>query len=190
MSKPRILILYAHPAAHRSRANRLMIEAVQGLDHVQVHDLYESYPDFHLDVRHEQQLLSQSDLIVLQHPIHWYSMPALQKEWLDVVLQRGWAFGHDATALRGKSLWLAASTGGDHAAYQTSGRHGHSFDAFLPPYQQTAQLCGMRWLEPLVIYGAHQVGEAALEEHARRYRRLLESYPDWPAADAPQPTAA
>lgn len=173
MSK--VLILYAHPAAELSRTNRLMLQAAARLPAVQIHDLYERYPDFHIDVEHEQQLLTQAELIVMQHPIHWYSMPALQKEWLDRVLARGWAFGHDGHALHGKRFWLVASTGGEDASYRSDGRHGHPFADFLPPYQQTARLCGMSWVEPLILHGAHHVPPVEFQHHVQRYLEGLQA---------------
>ena len=173
MSK--VLILYAHPAAELSRTNRLMLEAAARLPEVRVHDLYEHYPDFHIDIEHEQQLLSEAELIVMQHPIHWYSMPALQKEWLDRVLARGWAFGHDGHALQGKRFWLVASTGGETASYSSDGRHGHHFEDFLPPYQQTARLCGMQWVEPLILHGAHHIPPVQFQHHVERYLEGLQA---------------
>ncbi len=83
---PRILILYAHSTSHLSRANRRLSEAAASLPNVLVHDLYEMYPDFHIDVAHEQAVLADADLLVFQHPIQWYSMPSLLKEWVYVVL--------------------------------------------------------------------------------------------------------
>lgn len=180
MKPARILILYAHPGAEHSRANRMLLDAVRSAPQVRIHDLYECYPDFHINVAYEQAQLREADLIVLQHPIHWYSMPALQKEWIDRVLQRGWAFGPGGDALRGKDFWLVASTGGDESSYQPAQRHGHPFADFLPPYQQTARLCGMRWHAPYLLHGAHHVGNDALTLHAARYRALLDSYPQWP----------
>jgi glutathione-regulated potassium-efflux system ancillary protein KefF len=176
---PNVLILYAHPAAELSRTNRLMIEAAARLPNVTINDLYQRYPDFDIDVEHEQSLLAAADLVVLQHPIHWYSMPALQKEWLDQVLTRGWAFGHDGHALRDKGLWLVASTGGETEAYGPQGRHGHVFDDFLPPYQQTARLCGMHWLAPLVLHGAHHLSPTQFQQHVSHYADRLASYPAW-----------
>lgn len=184
MAKSRILILYAHPGSERSRANRTMIGAARTSPQVRIHDLYECYPDFHIDIAYEQAQLSEADLIVLHHPIYWYSMPALQKEWIDLVLQYGWAFGPGGNALRGKDFWLVATTGGDEAAYQPDGNHGHCFDAFLPPYQQTARLCGMRWRTPFIVHSAQQLDAEVLTMHAANYRALLDSYPDWPA-DSP-----
>lgn len=44
-----------------------------------------------------------------------------------------------------KDLWLVASTGGGESSYHPQGYSRYFFDAFLPPYEQTAALCGMRF---------------------------------------------
>jgi putative NADPH-quinone reductase len=180
-SKPRILILYAHPLHQHSRANRRFCDAARTVPNVHLHDLYETYPDFHIDVQHEQALLARSELIVFQHPIQWYSMPSLLKEWVDVVLGHGWAHGQSGNALQGKNFWLVASTGDAEAAYRKDGIHRRPFSDFLPPFEQTALLCGMQWLPPLILHGAHQADDAMLDSHAEEYRQRLVSYPDWPA---------
>ena len=181
---PRILILYAHPASHLSRINRRLAEAAGAVANVQVHDLYETYPDFYIDVPREQALLADADLVVFQHPLQWYSMPALLKQWLDVVLEPGWAHGDGGTALRNKGYWLAVTTGGAHESYQEGGYHGHAFADFLPPFQQTADLCGMRWLPPYVVHGAHRMDDAAMMEQIAIYRERLATYPHWPELTA------
>lgn len=43
------------------------------LGHVTVHDLYATYPDFAVDGDAERDLLAGRDVIVFQHPMHWYS---------------------------------------------------------------------------------------------------------------------
>lgn len=177
---PRILVLYAHPASHRSRINRRLAETAYALPNVHVHDLYETYPDFHIDVAREQALLTGADLVVFQHPIQWYSMPSLLKEWVDAVLEHGWAYGPGGTALQGKDYWLVATTGGPSESYQDTGYNHRPFAAFLPPFQQTAELCGMRWLPPHVMHGAHQANDAAITAHVAAYRERLAAYPHWP----------
>ena len=180
IAAPRILILYAHPTPYRSRINRRLVEAAQSVPNVRVHDLYETYPDFYIDVPREQALLADADLVVFQHPIQWYSMPALLKQWVDAVLEPGWAYGEGGTALHHKDYWLAVTTGGAHESYQDGGYHRHPFAAFLPPFQQTADLCGMRWLPPYIIHGAHQIDNATMMEHIAIYRERLTTYPHWP----------
>lgn len=178
-STPRILILFAHPLPRTSRVNRRLIDAARTLPTVTVQDLYETYPDFHIDVAREQALLTAADLVIFQHPVQWYGMPSLLKEWTDVVLEAGWAYGEQGRALRGKDYLLVLTTGSLEEAYRADGVHRHAFDAFLAPFEQTAHFCGMRWLPPLVLHGAHQVTQSAVDAHVARYTTLLSTYPLW-----------
>ncbi len=91
----RVLILFAHPALQKSRVNRRLIAAVSNLENVTINDLYEEYPDFCVNVKREQDLLRSHDIIIFQHPFYWYSCPALLKEWEDLVLEYGFAYGGD-----------------------------------------------------------------------------------------------
>lgn len=177
-----ILVIAAHPQLEQSRATRALMEAAARLDpsRVEVRDLYALYPDYFIDVATEQALLAQARLLVWLHPVHWYSMPPLLKLWLDEVFAFGWAYGPGGRALAGKDLWLAASTGGPQESYQPSGYNRYFFDAFMHPNEQTAALCGMRWLPPLVLHGAHRVGHQALQEHAQLFAARLREWPNWP----------
>ena len=185
-----IYVLAAHPDWRESRVNRPLMDAARSLDRVQVQDLYTSYSDYAIDVAAEQTALARAQLVVLLHPIQWYSMPALQKLWLDEVLTYGWAYGDNGTALQGKDLWLVASTGGPEASYQPQGYNRYFFDAFLPPYEQTAALCGMRFLPPMVLHGAHSEGGDVVTRHVDIFRQRLQSYPAWPELDDLEECAA
>lgn len=174
---PRVLIIFAHAMPHASRVNRAMRDAARALPNVTVRDLYETYPDFHIDVPAEQALLEAADLIVFQHPIQWYGMPSLMKEWVDMVLEVGWAYGDGGAALRGKHHLLAVTTGSKADAYHAAGQHNWPFSAFLPPFRQTAELCGMHWMPPLILHGAHQVPQAKVDAHVAHYLHLLSVLP-------------
>jgi len=184
------LVLAAHPNWRESRVNRRMMEAARSVPGAQVQDLYSLYPDFDIDVAAQQRLAQAAQLIVLLHPIQWYSMPPLQKLWLDEVLAYGWAYGPGGAALQGKDLWLVTTTGGPDEAYHPQGYNRYFFDAFMPPYEQTAALCGMRFLPPLVLHGARRASEEAVAEHVAVFVDRLRSYPGWPEIDELPPCPA
>ena len=121
------------------------------MEGVTVHDLYEAYPDFDIDVSREQALLREHDVIVFHHPFYWYSSPAVVKQWMDLVLEYGFAFGSHGTELRGKALMSVLSTGGEKAGYSRQGLHGHTLREFLIPFEKTAHLCNMAYLPPFVV---------------------------------------
>jgi glutathione-regulated potassium-efflux system ancillary protein KefF len=180
-----LLILVAHPQIEHSRVTARLMRRAAGLGTtgpagVEVRDLYALYPDYWVDVAAEQAALATAKLVVWLHPVHWYGMPPLMKLWLDEVFAFGWAYGPGGQALRGKDLWLVASTGGPADSYRPGGYNRHFFDAFLPPYEQTAALAGLRWLPPLVLHGAHRVPEAELQAHEHMFAQRLAQYPDWP----------
>jgi glutathione-regulated potassium-efflux system ancillary protein KefF len=180
-STPRsIYLLAAHPHWRDSRANRALLEAAREVPGVDANDLYASYPDYAIDVEAEQARLARADLLVLLHPIQWYSMPPLQKLWLDEVLSYGWAYGGGGSALEGKDCWLVATTGGPERSYHPQSYNRYFFDAFLPPYEQTAALCGMRFLPPLLFHGARRATQEELLAHVEVFKDRLSSYPNWP----------
>jgi glutathione-regulated potassium-efflux system ancillary protein KefG len=150
-----------------------MRHAIEGLEGVSLRDLYSLYPDYEIDVAHEQKSLLDHDLIVLQHPFYWYSCPAIIKEWLDLVLEDGWAYGQNGTKLAGKFLMSALSTGGSSPAYQPGGANRFEVHKLLAPFDQTAHLCGMAWLEPFVIHRGRQIPESNLVAATEAYRELL-----------------
>jgi glutathione-regulated potassium-efflux system ancillary protein KefG len=171
---PRVLVLFAHPAYEKSRVNRQLLEAVADLEGITIHDLYETYPDFQIDVAAEQQRLVAHDVIVLHHPFYWYSVPAVLKEYLDLVLEHGFAYGSTGHALDGKVLLNATTTGGPDTAYQVGGRNRFTMRQLLAPFDQTAFLCRMVYLAPFVVHGALRLDAGvACSSAQRQYRALL-----------------
>lgn len=172
-SQQRILILFAHPALQKSRVNRVLVQRVRDLPGVTFHDLYEEYPEFDIDVQREQRLLLDHDVIVFQHPLFWYSTPAILKEWQDLVLEHGWAYGHAGSALQGKRFLNAITTGGREVAYSREGHNRFTIRELLAPLEQTARLCGMEYLPPFVVHGTHRMMQAEIERHADDWRRTV-----------------
>lgn len=171
----KILILFAHPRYESSLANQALIKGVASLEGVTIHDLYEQYPDFNVDVSREKELLVQHDMIIWQHPFYWYSCPPLLKQWIDMVLEFGWAYGSGGNALAGKQVLNVLTTGGTRAVYCKDGRNNYTIKEFLRPFEQTARLCGMSYLPPFAVMGTHRLPKDILQKDVQLYRRLLQS---------------
>ena len=169
----RVLVLFAHPVPRRSRVNRRLLAAIEGIQGVRVHDLYAAYPDLDIDVQREKDLLVEHDVLVWQHPFYWYSTPAILKEWQDLVLEFGWAYGPGGTALEGKSFLQVITTGGREEAYQPEGFNRYRITELLAPVHQTVRLCHMKAFPPFVVHGTHRMTEPEIESHARDYRRVV-----------------
>jgi glutathione-regulated potassium-efflux system ancillary protein KefG len=170
----RVLIHFAHPVLERSRVNKRLLDAVRDLEGVTVNDLYEEYPTMAIDVEREQEMLLAHDVIVFQHPFYWYSCPAILKEWQDLVLEHGWAYGAGGTKLRGKITLNAITTGGPAGAYRKEGYNRFTIRELLAPWDQTAHLCGMTFLAPFAVHAALKVAtDADLRDARERYRKLV-----------------
>ncbi|HEY0751210.1 MAG TPA: NAD(P)H-dependent oxidoreductase, partial [Chitinophagaceae bacterium] len=169
----KILVLFAHPALEKSRVHTRLIKHIPLHPEITFHDLYERYPDFHIDIEYEQQLLLQHDVFIFQHPFYWYSAPALIKQWLDLVLEHGWAYGSGGNALSGKFMLNAISCGGSLNSYQPTGKNRRKVREFLLPFHHTATLCKMDYWPPFVIHGTHNLSETDMDLYALQYEQFL-----------------
>jgi glutathione-regulated potassium-efflux system ancillary protein KefG len=175
----RILVLFAHPALQKSRINRQLIAAIRNLENVTINDLYEEYPDFYINVKREQRLLIDHDVIIFQHPFYWYGSPAILKQWEDLVLEFGFAYGPGGTNLQQKLVLSAITTGGPMSAYQRDGYNYFTIRELLAPFEQTARFCGMVYLPPFIISDALQMRDKAkISECSAFYRRAVEDLRD------------
>ena len=171
----KILVLFAHPRFEQSRTNQALIEGIKGMEGVTIHDLYERYPDFNIDIFIEKDLLKHHDVVVWHHPLYWYSCPPLLKQWIDMVLEYGWAYGPDGDALEGKKALNTITAGGTREVYCSEGRNNYTIREFLRPFEQTARLCGMEYLPPFSVMGTHKLTKESLSDHIQQYRVLLQS---------------
>ncbi len=175
----RVLVYYAHPGHKHSHVNRVMARAARAIKRITFVDLYAEYPRFGIDCDREQLLLLEHDVIVFQFPMFWYSTPSLIKEWEDIVLEHGFAYGAGGDKLEGKRMLLAITAAGPSEAYTTDGYQHFPMRTFLTPLEQTARLCRMSFASPYVLYGSLQAPDAGLvEPHVEGYVQLLEAIRD------------
>lgn len=184
----KLIVYYAHPGHRYSHVNSVMARTAAEVDGVTYVDLYADYPRFDINVITEQQRLLDHDVILFQFPLFWYSTPSILKEWQDIVLEHGFAYGAGGDKLAGKTLMLAITAAGPEDAYSSGGYQHYPLRHFLRPLEQTARLCGMRFAPPYVLYSALKAPAAReVEPHIAGYRDLLESIRDdrydWDAGD-------
>jgi glutathione-regulated potassium-efflux system ancillary protein KefG len=169
----KVLFIVAHPNLQKSRANKAIVHAVKGLPNLTFHDLYETYPRFFIDVKHEQELLLSHDILVFQHPFYWYSIPPLLKQWEDDVLELGFAYGPGGTRLHGKRFLLSMTAGGPQDAYRPSGYNNFEIDTLITPTKQTANLCGWVWEPHIILHSSIKASQDELTAHAEIVRERI-----------------
>lgn len=174
-----LLVYYAHPGHRFSNVNRAMYNLARDVSRITLVDLYAEYPRFNINIEREQQRLLDHDVVVFQYPMFWYSTPSLIKEWLDLVLEHGFAYGAGGDKLAGKRLLLAVSAAGPEDAYAAEGYQGFPLRTFLSALERTAGLCHMLFSPPYVLYGSLRAPDDGLvSPHADGYRQLLEAIRD------------
>lgn len=174
----KILILFGHPAFHKSSINRGLVEDIELIDNVTFHDLYEAYPELDIDIDQEQSLLIAHDCVVFMCPMYWYSTPAIFKEWQDLVLEHGWAYGSTGKALEGKWFFCAMTTGASRKMFNPNAMQRHTVVDFLVPLTQMARLCYMFPLPPFVTHGGHVMEKDQLHQHSKQFHAMLQLLAD------------
>jgi len=174
-----LLVYYAHPGHKHSRANKAMVAEATKVSGITFVDLYAEYPRFEIEIDREQQRLLDHDVILFQYPLFWYSTPSLIKEWEDLVLEHGFAYGSGGDKLAGKRLMAAVTAAGPEDAYTEQGYQHYPIRTFLTPFERTARLCHMDFLAPYVLYGSLRApDDGRLQPHVNGYRMLLEAIRD------------
>ncbi len=170
----KILLLFAHPSISRSEVNAPLFQAASQISGVTAVDLYREYPTFRIDIDREQQRLCEHDIVIFMFPLYWYSTPALLKEWQDLVLEYGFAYGSEGHALDGKYFFCALTAGGAAKAYKAQGYNHFTIRELLQPLEQMASLTGMKYLPPFCLFGARSaVEEGRVPAHIDSWVKVL-----------------
>ena len=174
-----LIVYYAHPGNRFSQANKAMAVAARDVQGISFVDLYAEYPRFNIEIDREQQRLLEHDVIVFQFPLFWYSTPSLIKEWQDLVLEHGFAYGAGGDKLRGKRLLTAVTAASDREVFMSEGCEHNAIRTFMKPLERTARLCRMKFAAPYVLYGSLLAPEdGRLMTHVLGYKALLEAIRD------------
>lgn len=175
----RILVLFVHPGQRHSRVNVAMAKTANSISGVTFVDLYALYPTFSIDIDAEQRRLLAHDVIVVQFPLYWYSTPSLLKEWQDLVLEYGFAYGPDGDKLRGKKFLPVITAGGHQKAYDATIHPLHGLRTLLSPLERTVGVCGMTFIPPFVLFSSIDANsDGRAPSHILAYRKLLEALRD------------
>lgn len=129
------------------------------------------------DVQREIDRLFAADLVVLQFPMWWFSMPAMLKGWIDRVFAFGTAYDFGKTwdrgVLRGRRAMLSMTTSAPPSVFQPDGRNGDLERILWPIHAGALALCGYNVLPPFVGYGVPFVGTAGRQAILDRFRERL-----------------
>lgn len=137
------------------------------------------------DVKAEQEKLLWADVLILQFPLWWFTMPAILKGWVDRVYAYGFGYGvgehsdkrwgdrYGEGVLAGKRAMLLVTTGGWEEHYSARGINGPIDDLLFPINHGILYYPGYDVLPPFVVYQVHRLDETGFERVAERLRERM-----------------
>lgn len=128
---------------------------------------------FSPEILNEQQKLLWADILIMQFPLWWYSVPAIMKGWMDRVLAYGFAYGQGRSMI-GRRAMIVTTTGGPTRVYTPEVRD--ALVRLLEPVQwHTLHFCGFEVLPPFAVYGAASATPQQRSEYLRQYSQILQT---------------
>lgn len=137
------------------------------------------------DVKAEIGKLLWSDVLILQFPLWWFSMPAILKGWVERVYAYGFAYGvgehsdrrwgerYGEGTLAGRRAMLVVTAGGWEEHYSARGINGPIDDLLFPINHGILHYPGFEVLPPFVAYRVDRLDEAGFEAVAGRLRERM-----------------
>ena len=147
------------------------------------------------DVKLEQEKLLWADVLILQFPLWWFTMPAILKGWVDRVYSFGFAYGvgeqserrwgdrYGEGKLAGKRAMLIVTTGGWDDHYAPRGVNGPIDELLFPINHGILFYPGYDVLPAFVVYKSRSVNEERFKVVADQLRERMRTL----ASTAPIP---
>ena len=169
------LMILSHPKIEDSIGNKIISNSISKMENTEVRHLDKLYPNFKIDIKSEQEALLSADTIIFQYPLFWYSTPALLKEWIDQVIQYGFAFGKDSYSLEGKKMIVSFTIGSPVKDYPNEVIQKITF-----AFQGLASYCKMNYAGEMFCNDINGYSEEAKENaiqsannHSKKLMELI-----------------
>jgi NAD(P)H dehydrogenase (quinone) len=141
------------------------------------------------DILAELDKLIACDLLILQFPLWWFSVPAIMKGWIDRVFVNGTVYGgggkrFDQGGLKGRRAMLAMTTGCSPEMMAPAGLLGDRDIVLWHLQHGTFGYSGLQVLQPFVGWGLQYTDEASRAEYLDAYAERLRGI----EAETPMPS--
>lgn len=134
------------------------------------------------DIQQELDKLLWADLLILNFPMYWFSVPAILKGWIDRVLVSGVCYGgkrfYDQGGLAGKRALVTVTLGGREHMFGEGAIHGPLEDMLRPLLRGTLAYVGLEVLPPFVAWHVPYISQEAREEFLSSYDTRLQQLSD------------
>ena len=118
-----------------------------------------------------------ADLLLLQFPLWWYSLPAILKGWIDRVFAMGFAYDigrtFDNGPLAGRRAMVAVTTGGLESSFAAGALNPPIDEILFHIHYGMFRVTGMQVLPPFVAHGVVRISDEQRSALLDRYRERL-----------------
>lgn len=167
------MVLFAHPYFEHSTTNVRLLECYDDMDNVTFRDLYEDYPDFHIQPFRERKRIVEYDRIIFHFPIIWFGLPPLLKLWIDEVFDMRWISEEDQNILSGKDALIIASVGGSESNYTKEGKYKTSVEELLSGLRVSLDINHIELKKIHIIYNADDLDDDQLRVDCEKLTQIL-----------------
>lgn len=173
ISLKKTLVLFAHPYFEHSTTNARLLECYKYLGNVTLRDLYEDYPDFHIQPFRERKRIVEYDRIIFHFPIIWFGLPPLLKLWIDEVFDMRWISESGLNILSGKDAIIITSVGGRENNYTAEGKYKTGVEELLSGLKVSLDVNNIELKKINIIYNADNLTEEELTLHCQNLSKIL-----------------
>ena len=167
------LVLFAHPYFEHSTTNVRLLECYDDMDNVTFRDLYEDYPDFHIQPFRERKRIVEYERIIFHFPIIWFGLPPLLKLWIDEVFDMRWISENGINILSGKDALIITSVGGRESNYSSEGKYKTEVEELLSGLKVCLHVNNIDLKKIHIIYTADNLSEEELEFQCQELSETL-----------------
>ncbi len=167
-------MLFAHPYYEHSTANVQLIDCYRNNPNITFRDLYEDYPDFHIQPFRERKRIVNYERLIFHFPLIWFGMPPLLKLWIDEVFDMKWLSHDSENPLIGKEAVIVVTAGGSEDNYSENGRYHYTMSQLLVALKLSLEINDISLLEELCIYDADDLPQDKIKPYSEILKKILQ----------------
>ncbi len=141
------------------------------------------------DIQAEIAKVEAADLVILNFPLYWFSVPAILKGWIDRVFVSGMFYGgkriYGQGGMVGKKALISVTTGGREDMLSTNGIHGALTDILKPVIQGSLGYVGMEVLTPFYAYHVPYISDQQRAQILESWQQVLLDIDNRPHLEMP-----
>lgn len=167
------LVLFAHPYYEHSTTNVQLIDCYKNNPNITFRDLYEDYPDFHIQPFRERKRIGVYDRLIFHFPLVWFGLPPLLKLWIDEVFDMKW-LNHDTdNPLAEKEAIIVVSAGGSEDNFSKSGRYQYTISELIAGLKVSLDVNNIKIVDELFIYDADDIKIEKVTDYAHLLTKMI-----------------